>query len=380
MPRTSALPRPAAALVAADDRGARDLARELGAYLAPRRVRYYPSRGTGYESHLAPPPHLVGLRIAALDALAGAGEEDSAPIVVASAVALAEAVPDASLRPAGFALHVGEEIDLGDVAELLAGAGYERVEQVDDRGQFAVRGGILDVFGATEDRAARIELFGDEIESIRWFSTFTQRSLGEAALVELDPAAEIDPDHRLLAEAALSAAEEEGESRQPLAELLPTDRFSPFLELIAPETAVILSGEEELDGALADHLTDVRAAIHDEDVATLYVEVSAPLRERATLIVAGLDAGQEHAFRASAPVSAARTLAEAESELEKQLRSGYITVVAFERWGEAERARYSLDRITPAMISPSGDAARSAPTPPCTSPRPRSARASSRRR
>ena len=45
-----------------------DMARELGAYLAPRRVRYYPSRGTGYESHLAPPPHLVGLRIAALDA------------------------------------------------------------------------------------------------------------------------------------------------------------------------------------------------------------------------------------------------------------------------------------------------------------------------
>ena len=174
--------------VAADDRGARDFATELGAYLAPRRVRYYPSRGTGYESHLAPPPHLVGLRIAALDALVGAGA-DEPPVVVASAVALAEAVPDASLRPAGFALTKGEEIDRGDVAELLAGCGYERVEQVDDRGQFAVRGGILDVFGSTVDQAARIELFGDEIESIRWFSTFTQRSLGETDRIELDPAA-----------------------------------------------------------------------------------------------------------------------------------------------------------------------------------------------
>src|SRR5262245_54175088 len=47
-----------ALVVAADDVGARDLSRALGAYLAPRRVRYYPSRGTGYESHLAPPPHL----------------------------------------------------------------------------------------------------------------------------------------------------------------------------------------------------------------------------------------------------------------------------------------------------------------------------------
>jgi transcription-repair coupling factor (superfamily II helicase) len=92
--------------VAADDRGARDLATELSAYLAPRRVRYYPSRGTGYESHLAPPPHLVGLRIAALDALVGEGEGGD-PVVVASAVALAEAVPDASLRPAGFLADEG---------------------------------------------------------------------------------------------------------------------------------------------------------------------------------------------------------------------------------------------------------------------------------
>src|SRR6185312_7504874 len=56
-------------VVVGDDRAARDLAADLGAWLAPRRVRYYPSRGVAYESHLAPPPHLVGLRVAALDAL-----------------------------------------------------------------------------------------------------------------------------------------------------------------------------------------------------------------------------------------------------------------------------------------------------------------------
>ena len=99
-----------ALLVSADDRSARDLAADLRAYLAPRRVRFYPSRGTGYASHVTPPPHLVGLRIDALDAL---GREDDA-VVVASATALAEAVPDASLRPAGFAISTGEELDLGD--------------------------------------------------------------------------------------------------------------------------------------------------------------------------------------------------------------------------------------------------------------------------
>ena len=124
-----------ALVVSADDRSARDLAADLRAYLAPRRVRFYPSRGTGYASHITPPPHLVGLRIDALDAL---GREQDA-VVVASATALAETVPDASLRPAGFSICAGEELDLGAVAEDLVGAGYERVEQVIERGQFAVR-------------------------------------------------------------------------------------------------------------------------------------------------------------------------------------------------------------------------------------------------
>ena len=56
-----------AIVVAGDDRAARDLAAGLRTWLAPRSVRYYPSRGVTYESHLTPPPHLVGLRIAALD-------------------------------------------------------------------------------------------------------------------------------------------------------------------------------------------------------------------------------------------------------------------------------------------------------------------------
>ena len=56
-------------VVAGDDRQARDLAADLRAWLKPRPVRFYPSRGVAYESHLAPPPHLVGLRVAALDAL-----------------------------------------------------------------------------------------------------------------------------------------------------------------------------------------------------------------------------------------------------------------------------------------------------------------------
>src|SRR3954447_7092303 len=81
-------------VVAPDDRAARDLAADLRTWLAPRAVRFYPSRGVSYESHLAPPPHLVGLRIAALDSL----REEEAPVVVVSAVALSEKVPDPRRR------------------------------------------------------------------------------------------------------------------------------------------------------------------------------------------------------------------------------------------------------------------------------------------
>jgi transcription-repair coupling factor (superfamily II helicase) len=335
-----------ALLVAADDRSARDLAADLRAYLAPRRVRLYPSRGTGYASSVTPPPHLVGLRIDALDALVA--EPDA--VVVASATALAEAVPDASLRPAGFVIAKGEEVDLGAVAEDLVGAGYERVEQVEERGQFAVRGGILDVFPATEERAVRIELFGDEVESMRWFSTFTQRSLGDAERVELAPAAELDAEHRELAELATMEAAEKEEPLANLAEVLPLDRFQAPLDLV-PETAtVVLAAAEEIEPALRDHWEDATTAMHADDARHLYVDVAAPLAARASLALSAAGEDDEDAFRAARAESPARNVKEAEAELEKLVRSGYRTVVAFDARGEAERTRYGLDRLDARLL------------------------------
>ncbi len=335
-----------ALLVSPDDRSARDLAADLRAYLAPRRVRLYPSRGTGFASHVSPPPHLVGLRIDALDAL---GREQDA-VVVASATALAEAVPDAALRPAGFTISAGEEIDLTQVARDLDGAGYERVEQVEERGQFAIRGGILDVFGATEERAVRIELFGDEVESMRWFSTFTQRSLGDAERVELAPAAELDAEHREIAElAAMEAAEEEKEAPS-LAEVLPLEQFGPPLDLVPEGAAVILAAAEEIEPALRDHWDDATTAMHADDARHLYVDVAEPLAARASLAFRTANDDDESAFRAARAESPARSVKEAEAELEKQVRSGYRTVVAFDDRGEAERARYGLDRLDATLL------------------------------
>ena len=334
-------------VVAGDDRRARDLAGGLRAWLAPRPVRYYPSRGVTYESHLAPPPHLVGLRIAALDSLLeweGDGQA-VAPVVVVSAVALSEKVPDPSLRPRGFVLRTGEELELDQAARRLVAAGYERVDQVEDRGQFAIRGGLLDLFSATEDRAVRVELFGDEIESLRWFSTFTQRSLQDAECVEVAPAAELGEEHRELAEIA---ALEEASDRPDIAELLPVEDFHPFLELAPHEARVLIAGEEDVAPALSDHWQDVVAAFHDQDAHHLYVPpepIHAALAERARIRLSGLDQDQPFSFHAQTADVQARGVKEAEPELEKLVRSGYQTVLAFARRGEGERFAYNLGRL-----------------------------------
>ncbi len=340
-----------AIVVAGDDRAARDLAAALRAWLAPRPVRYYPSRGVTYESHLAPPPHLVGLRIAALDALSDPDPE-AAPVVVVSAVALSEKVPDPALRPHGFTLRTGELMDLDETARDLVAAGYERVDQVEDRGQFAIRGGLLDLFPATEDRAVRVDLFGDEIESLRWFSTFTQRSLGDAETVEVAPAAELAEEHRELAE--IAALEQEAD-RPDIAELLPVENFHPFLALAPAGASVTIAGEEDLAPALADHWQDVSAAFHGEDAHRVYVDpasIEATLAERARIRLSSIDQDQEFQFRAQAAEIAARGIKEAEPELEKLARSGYRTIVAFPRRGEGERAAYNLGRLKVRWLEP----------------------------
>jgi transcription-repair coupling factor (superfamily II helicase) len=328
-----------ALVVAGDDRSARDLAADLKAFLAPRPVRFYPARGVQYESHLAPPPHLVGLRIAALDALA----DGDGAVVVASASALAEKVPDPELRPHGFTIEKGGLIDLEEAADQLVACGYERTDQVEDRGQFAIRGDILDVYPATEERAVRCELFDVEVERLTFFSTFTQRSLEEADRVEIAPAAELAPEHRELAE--MAATDEE---RPDVAELLPVDRFCTFLSLIPDDALVALAAEEELEPALADLWQDVTTSFHDRDAHHLYVEpeqLQAELDARTELKLSSISGDQPHEFRAQGADTAARSLKEAEPELEKLVRSGYRTVVAWARMGEAERARYNLARV-----------------------------------
>ena len=93
-----------------------------------------------------------------------------------SAVLLRE---PAYYRDLGRVVRRSETLDLEELVEHLNIVGYTRTDVVEMTGEYALRGGILDVFPPETDRPLRIELFGDEVESIRKFDPATQRSSGE---------------------------------------------------------------------------------------------------------------------------------------------------------------------------------------------------------
>jgi transcription-repair coupling factor (superfamily II helicase) len=112
-------------------------------------------------------------------------------VVVTTLEALSKTLmPPEAFRKAVVKFQVGQRVDLEKLLAYLVAVGYQRVERVEDKGQFSQRGGILDVFPSTGKDPFRIEFFDEEIESIRLFSTESQRSLHKVTEVALFPAVE----------------------------------------------------------------------------------------------------------------------------------------------------------------------------------------------
>lgn len=111
-----------------------------------------------------------------------------------------EALSHKMIRPEIFEQYVTEidqdtRMEMEELIRRLVVSAYERVESVEKKGQFAVRGGIVDIFPVDKENAVRLEFFGDEIDSIRWFDTNTQRSTGRVDMVRILPAREMIFDH-----------------------------------------------------------------------------------------------------------------------------------------------------------------------------------------
>jgi transcription-repair coupling factor (superfamily II helicase) len=125
------------------------------------------------------------------------------PLTVAPvASALLRTEPPEFYRQLALTLRVGEELPLDAVIAHLESIGYERREPVEMVGEYSVRGGILDVFSAESSRPARIEFFGDEVESIRRFDIETQRSVVKVAETVILPLVEYPRSRQLFHELA----------------------------------------------------------------------------------------------------------------------------------------------------------------------------------
>ncbi|MFD7088962.1 transcription-repair coupling factor [Streptomyces sp. NPDC059896] len=167
--------------VTATGREAEDLAAALRSLLDPDTVVEYPSWETLPHERLSPRSDTVGRRLAVLRRLAHPVKDDPTAGPVSVVVSPVRSVLQPQVKGLGelepVALRSGQSADLNEITEALAAAAYARVELVEKRGEFAVRGGILDVFPPTEEHPLRVEFWGDDVEEIRYFKVADQRSL-----------------------------------------------------------------------------------------------------------------------------------------------------------------------------------------------------------
>ncbi|MFJ6790846.1 transcription-repair coupling factor [Streptomyces angustmyceticus] len=170
--------------VTATGREAEDLAAVLRSLMPAGQehsVVEFPSWETLPHERLSPRSDTVGRRLAVLRRLAHPRADDPTAGPVSVVVAPIRSVLQPQVKGLGdlepVSLRTGQTADLEEIVDGLAAAAYARVELVEKRGEFAVRGGILDVFPPTEEHPLRVEFWGDDVEEIRYFKVADQRSL-----------------------------------------------------------------------------------------------------------------------------------------------------------------------------------------------------------
>ena len=251
--------------VAPTGRRAETLGTALEALIPNVEVVHFPAWETLPHERLSPSPETVGRR---LDVLRRLAEHDgTTPFVVTASVRGAVQplaagltdVPAITLRPGDR----GHELD--DVVAGLVERAYHRVDMVSRRGEFAVRGGILDVFPPVADHPYRVEFFGDEVDQIRAFSVADQRSLpGEVALVTLVASRELllTPAVRERARARRDALPGVRGMLEKMAEGIPVEGMESLLPVLVDDLVTLADYLPEGSAlALADPERSVTRAI-----------------------------------------------------------------------------------------------------------------------
>ncbi|MCP2168764.1 transcription-repair coupling factor [Goodfellowiella coeruleoviolacea] len=232
-------------LVTATGREAEELGAVLGDLLGPDLVATFPSWETLPHERLSPRADTVGRRLAVLRRLAHPEEHPAGAlrVVVATVRSLIQPMAPHLGELAPLRLAVGGEHDFAELLDRLVELAYTRVDMVEKRGEFAVRGGILDVFPPTEEHPLRVEFWGDEVSEIRAFAVADQRSLpGEVAGFVAPPCRELLLTESVKARAAELAPQHQADAQ--LAEML--DKLAGGVPCEGMEALIPALCEDEL--------------------------------------------------------------------------------------------------------------------------------------
>ncbi len=174
-------PAPVVVAVTATTRQAQELSAALRCLVPAHEVAEFPSWETLPHERLSPRQDTVGQRLSVLRRLSHPETDDhlagALAIVVAPVRALLQPIVAGIADRAPMRLRPGQEYRLDDVVAELVTSGYTRSDLVERRGEFAVRGGLIDVFPPAEEHPMRVEFWGDVVEEVRWFRVGDQRSL-----------------------------------------------------------------------------------------------------------------------------------------------------------------------------------------------------------
>lgn len=141
---------------------------------------------------ISPTPAVAARRCAALAEMAHLGEDGAGVLVVTTASSLIQRVPPRdTMRAASFAIAVGQQVRPDALTDYLQLNGYSRASTVRERGEYAIRGGIIDIYPPTSDEPLRLDFFGDTLEGLRSFDPETQRSTAELQGAAFAPVSEI---------------------------------------------------------------------------------------------------------------------------------------------------------------------------------------------
>ena len=162
--------------VARDDRRLDALQTALGFFAPKAKVIAFPAWDTVPYDRIGPTPDIVAKRITALAKLGIGGRRDPTIVLTTVNAVLQRVPPRDFLRKSVKMVAPGQRIDLGQLTQLLSRAGYTRSSTVMEAGEYALRGGILDVFPPGRSTPVRLDFFGDTLETIKAFDPETQRT------------------------------------------------------------------------------------------------------------------------------------------------------------------------------------------------------------